>query len=115
MAMFSFSMALIVPLLHQQDVGLHVRLPPRLRVARRDLPLQVGRDHTPVVVGDKDGFFGVFELRADEGRVARRRPRPRCKEAPRVEVVMLLDEERAEEADPRQVGGRRARDDGACL
>src|SRR5439155_24585050 len=45
----------------------------------------------------------------------RRRPLPRGQEAPRVEGVMLLDEERAEAADPPQVGGRRAPDDRAGL
>src|SRR6266850_866285 len=68
-------------------------------------------DHVPVVVGDEDGGVRVFELRAQEGRVVRRRPLLGGQEAPRVEVVMLLDEERAEAADPRQVGGGRAPDD----
>jgi hypothetical protein len=72
-------------------------------------------DHVPSVVADEDGHIRVFELGAYERRVALLRPRPRCEEAPRVEAVMLLDEERAEAADGRQVGGRRAPDDGAGL
>src|SRR6267143_538423 len=44
-------------------------------------------------------------------RVAHRRPLLGGQEAPRVEVVMLLDQERAEAAAPRQVVGGRAPDD----
>src|SRR5215207_377022 len=72
-------------------------------------------DHVPVIIGDEDGLLRVFELRAHEGRIGRRSPWPRGQEALWVEVVMLLDEERAEASDAREVGRRRAPDDGPGL
>ena len=68
-------------------------------------------NHNPVVTGDEDSFVLIFKLSADEGRIAFWRPWPRSQEALWVEVVMLLDEERAEASDLRQVGGGRAPDE----
>src|SRR5207253_829177 len=68
-------------------------------------------DHSSVVIGDEDCLIRVFELRAYEGRIARRCLWPRGQEALRVEVVMLLDKQRAEAANQGQVGRRRAPDD----
>jgi len=72
-------------------------------------------DHVSVVICDEDGLVGFFELSADEGGIALRRPWPHGQEALRVEVVMLLDEERAQMADHGQVGGCRAPDDWPSL
>src|SRR5215207_8756133 len=76
------------------DVVQDARRPAQRHVV---VPLDRGvrvADHVPVVIGDEDGDVRVFELRAHEGRVVRRRPVPRGQEAPRVELVVLLDEER---------------------
>lgn len=72
-------------------------------------------NYVSVVIGDEDSLVLIFELSADEGRIALRRPRPRGQKALRVEIVMLLDEERAEASDLRQVSRGRAPDDGPGL
>jgi hypothetical protein len=107
--------ALAAMLRVDDDVVQDARRPAQRHVV---VPLDGGvgvANHVPVIIGDEDGLARLFELRAHEGRIALRCPRSRGQKAPRVEVVMLLDEERAEAADPRQVGRRRTPDDGPGL
>src|SRR5215213_7532492 len=92
------------------DVVKHTRWPAQRHVVISLDGSVCVADHVPFVISDKDGLVRVFDLRAYEGRIALRRLWPCGYEAPWVEVIMLLDEERAEAADQGQVGRRRATD-----
>jgi hypothetical protein len=69
-------------------------------------------DHVRMGLGDEDGRVRLFEFCTQEGRIVRWSPVVRGQEAPRVKVVMRLDQERAGPAEPRQVAPHRTPNEG---
>jgi hypothetical protein len=64
-------------------------------------------NHVRMGLGDEDGRLRVFEFCIQEGCIVRCGSVSRGQEALRIEVLMRLDQERAEPAEPRQVARHR--------